>query len=121
VIFVFQSVPLLSKRHTSLPPLEIVVQGRFVPGMYETRHPCGKGTWHVCPVGPFAMAKLQDSSVVAPGSSIGCAAASSRAMLSTAGRERKKLSASHRATIVHTMVAQVFALRPWEGPRRITR
>lgn len=70
---VFQSVLVSSNRHCRRPPFEIVVQGRLVPGMEATRHPCGKGTWQGRPVSPFSIVKLQDSSVVAVESSESCA------------------------------------------------
>ncbi len=59
MIFVFQSVPFSSKRHTSLSPLASVVQGFFVPGICATRYPCGKGTWDICLASPFAMGKAR--------------------------------------------------------------
>ena len=46
VILVFQSVCFSSKRQRVLPPLEMVVQGLFVPGALATRQPAGMGTWH---------------------------------------------------------------------------
>ena len=46
VILVFQSVCFSSKRQKVLPPLEMVVQGLFVPGALATRQPAGIGTRH---------------------------------------------------------------------------
>jgi len=101
VIFV-QSVPFLSKRHTHRPSLASVVLGFFVPGICATRYPCGKGSWHICLASPFAMAKREDSSVVAPWSSMDCAATSAGATLNIAVKQRKKVRVSHRTIIIHT-------------------
>ena len=74
---VFQSVSFSSNRQNVFPPLEIVVHGLSVPGTWATRQPVGKGTRQFCVASPFAIPKLQDCSVVASESSMGCAWASS--------------------------------------------
>jgi hypothetical protein len=73
VIVVFQSVAWSSNRQNVFPPLEMVVQGLSVPGTLATRQPVGKGTRQFCEASPFAIPKLQDCSVVACESSMGCA------------------------------------------------
>ena len=73
--FVFQSVLFSSKRHKSLPPLEIVVQGLVEPGACATRQPAGNGMAQLCEGSPLPMPKLQDCSVVAVDSWIGWAEA----------------------------------------------
>ena len=65
VILVFQSVCLSSKRQDVLPPLEMVVQGLFVPGALATRQPAGIGTWHWWEGSPLDIPKLHACSVVA--------------------------------------------------------
>lgn len=99
VILVFQSVRLSSNRHNTLPPLEMVVQGLFVLGMCATRHPCGKGTRHSCPPWPCVIAKAHDSSVVAPGSSTGCAETSGEGPLTTAMSTKQPEKVSRRTSI----------------------
>ncbi len=98
-MFVFQSVSLLSNRHCSRPPFEIVLQGCLVPGMEATRHPCGNGTWQGRPVSPFSIEKLHDNSVVAPESSISCALMSREGMSSIKSGKVKRPNALHRIVI----------------------
>lgn len=64
-ILVFQSVALGSNWQVVLPPLEMVVQGFFVPGKFATVQPGRIGTSHLCCFSPLAMPKLQNRSVVA--------------------------------------------------------
>lgn len=97
-MFVFQSVSVLSNRHCSRPPFEIVVQGCLVPGMEATRHPCGNGTWQGRPVSPCSIEKLHDNSVVAPESSISCA------VMSTEGTRSIKSSKTSRLNAMRPIV-----------------
>lgn len=65
VMRVFQSVSFSLNRQAVAPPLEMLVQGRVVPGKWATTQPCGTGTLQLCLMSPFAMPKLQENSVVA--------------------------------------------------------
>lgn len=78
VIRVFQSVSFSLNRQVVAPPLEILDQGRVVPGKWATTHPCRKGTTQLPLAWPLAMPKLQEDSVVAVESPKGEAAARSK-------------------------------------------
>lgn len=65
VMRVFQSVSFSLNRQVVTPPLEMLLQGRVVPGNWATTQPCGTGTPQLCLALPLAMPKLQENSVVA--------------------------------------------------------
>src|SRR5881296_3450342 len=65
VMRVFQSVSFSLNWQMVAPPLEMLLQGRVVPGKWATTQSCGTGTLQLCLISPFAMPKLQENSVVA--------------------------------------------------------
>lgn len=101
MIFVFQSVPLSSKRHKSLPPLEIVVQGLADPGACATRQPAGKGTAQLWEGSPFPIPKLQDCSVVAVDSWTGWAEANPAERKSDPVITEKRRKSGHIRSMAH--------------------
>src|SRR5438094_9203716 len=65
VMRVFQSVSFSLNRQAVGPPLEMLIQGRVVPGKWATAQPCGTGTLQLRLASSLAMPKLQENSVVA--------------------------------------------------------
>src|SRR5207249_11675427 len=65
VMRVFQSVTFSLNWQVVTPPLEMLLQGRLVPGKWATTQPCGTGTLQLCLASSLAMPKLQENSVVA--------------------------------------------------------
>src|SRR5207249_2076277 len=65
VMRVFQSVTFSLNWQVVTPPLEMLLQGRLVPGKWATTQPCGTGMLQLCLASPLAMPKLQENSVVA--------------------------------------------------------
>lgn len=101
MIFVFQSVPLSSNRHKSLPPLEIVVQGLVEPGALATRQPAGNGTAQLCEGSPLPIPKLQDCSVVAVDSWTGWAEAASTQRKWHPVIAKKRRKSGHARSMAH--------------------
>ena len=65
VMRVLQSVSFSLNWQVVTPPLEMLLQGRVVPGKWATTQPCGTGTLQLCLASSLAMPKLQENSVVA--------------------------------------------------------
>ena len=108
---VFQSVFFSLNWQMVAPPLEMLLQGRVVPGKWATTQPCGTGTLQLCVPSPLGMPKLQENSVVAVESPSGKVAEwSSKTKLSaspsiTAGarsgmRSRIAIGSAHRTTLL---------------------